>query len=163
MFVILLRHAHYDDQGLSRFGREQGEIISEKILALIPGHRTKVLCSNSPRAVLSADILTGKLGLSDNAEACDFLHTSGGYLDGNKANKILEVIDQHKNNYDVIVMVVHYEAFIYFPDVLYSSNGQPRPVHFGEPDYSEALVINCKTWEIKKLYPTKENSPCCSA
>ncbi len=149
--LVIFRHGH--DHGtresLSPSGRERVRETAEKLSPHFDGSSLLILSSTALRAVETAEIIAERFCAS--FESHDVLWSGGGgKCRGSFEDfaKVLEIINGHEKQADVVVLVTHYEYVEAFPAFFGRKCLDAKlPVVDAIPK-GTALLINCETKEM---------------
>lgn len=142
--VAVIRHGEYDyNYNLDEGGREQIRLLSSKLKEIVSGKKTVMFTSTAARAVQTAEILSRELGVT--FEERKFLHSGGGDLDTEQAEKALELI--RTANADVVLLSTHFEFVESFPAIIGDKLLGARLCSNQIPKGS-AWLVNCRNPSI---------------
>ena len=149
--LFVIRHGDHNWEDLSNRGRDQIEKIAEEIKAIVGeihnGHY--LLSSTAPRAEQSAQIIAKAFGL-EVFDKDERLWTSRG---DDLYQKELEAIDgmiaPHKDKYDIVTIVTHYEVVGSYPlHVVKTLFGKDESIRRPEKGEGVHLDIEARTYQL---------------
>lgn len=109
--LILARHGHDNADRISSLGQQQMEALAERLETTLEGKSVLILSSTTSRAQESSIILSQRFNAP--IEAFDVLWSESSHpenMDG-----ALQLIDEHADKADVLLVVTHYEYVKDFP------------------------------------------------
>ena len=149
--LIIVRHGDHEFGNLSELGKKQIQDTTEKILAhLVPG-KILLFSSYELRAKQSAEIIksliNSSLGLDVTYETYVWLGPSDGY----RKHAVLNHVNVHIDESEVIIFVTHLECAEFFPtyfakEVFNNDTIPIQPVKMGD-----AIIFDCENVKVIKL------------
>ncbi len=129
-YLVVARHGHDNENGLSPVGCEQIMGLAQKLKPLLAGSSVCILSSTAERALKSAEILGNVLGVI--FERHEILRSGGSYFEDFPG--ALSLVKTFTDKIDALILVTHYEYAESFPS------------YFAEKE----LGVRLQTWKIKK-------------
>lgn len=145
--IVIARHADYIHSG-EKVGNGQGKDLADRLGSFIGPESIVVLTSNVDRAWLTAKPICRKFGLQHYIES-DILHWIEP-ADAVKAPQALELIEQHAEGAEIIIVITHLDYLNWLPAALAEKH---LGIVFtgGDRGYARGWVIDIETKTIEPI------------
>ncbi len=110
--LFIVRHGHYNDDGLNDIGRQQMRVIASNIKNIVNNSSIYIMSSDVTRAVQSAEVIASELSLPKEFERSGLLFDS---TDENTIKFIYEKITKAQ----ALVTVGNLDFVNSFPEIFY--------------------------------------------
>lgn len=146
--LIVARHGDDTYGNLNLVGEWKIRGLSETLKRRINGDKVKILSSTMPRATRSAEILAQAFGVE--VETHEVLWSEGMHPEDLPA--ALELVRQHQDDTDVLILVTHYEYVWHFPGY-YAQHELQASIRSHYIEKGDAWVLDCTAKTLTRLRP----------
>ena len=144
--LIIVRHGHYNCNGLSDYGREQISSLSNKLKPFINNASPLILSSTANRAIESAEIIATTFNVS--LEKHEILWSEKSHPEDLYGT--LELIRSREHETETIILVTHYEYTENFPEYFAEAYLNTQ-IDSYDINKGEAWVIKCDDKTIQHI------------
>jgi len=150
-YLIVARHGFANEDELTGLGQAVIERLAEQLKARLSGASVFILSSTAGRARQSAELIASIIPAEIKLFEELFSEPGRRY----DLNRILELVNEHKDQADAILLITHYEICEWFPKHFTKHNWR-KSCHSTAIDSGKAWFMDCEAETREQIPPPRK-------